>query len=136
MADLYIFLLRHSHTLYSYFPIISHFPFRSHRGLPDDVLASQPDPPPHDGRRAKVPLDHLLLPELRHPPAGGRHLLLPQLGHQPVPLQPVLQTVQGGVRPGAAMPPDHRTRQQAQREELPRRLGALPAAAADKISPS
>lgn len=112
------------------------FPVRSHRGLPDGLLASQPGPPPHDGRRAKDPLDHLLLPELRHPPAGGRHLLLPELGHQPVPLQLVLQTVQGGLRPGAAMPPDHRTRQQAQREELPPRLGALAAAAGDKIFPS
>lgn len=107
--------------------------FRSHRGLLDAVLASQPDPSPHDGCRAQVPLDHFILPELRHPPSGGRHLLLPQLRPQPVPLQPVVQTVQGGVHPGAALPPHHRTHQQAQREERPPCVFTLPPAPAHKV---
>lgn len=121
--------------IYTYI-CVSHFPCRPDRGVLNGVLASQPDPPAHDGRGSKVPLDAVLLPELRHPPPGGRHLLLPELGHQSLPLQLVLQAVPPGVRAGAAVSPDHRTRQHAQREELPRFFGALAAATADKDSAS
>lgn len=115
---------------------VSHFPCRPHSGVPNGVLASQPDPPPHDGRSSKVPLDVVLLPELCHSPPSGWHLLLPQLGHQPLPLQPVFQAVPSGLRPGAAVSPDHRTRQHAQCEELPCFFHTLAAAAANKDSAS
>ncbi|CAG5865897.1 unnamed protein product [Menidia menidia] len=51
------------------------------------------------------------LMELHYPSPCGRHLLLPQLCRKPTPLQPLLQTVQGGVSPGAAVPPHNRTHQ-------------------------
>lgn len=92
--------------------------FRSHHGLLDGVLAPQPDPSPNDGCCAKVPLDPLLLPQLRHSPPRGRHLLLPELGHQSILVQPVLQTVQGGFCPSAAVPPHHWTHQQTQCSNL------------------
>ncbi|XP_039674389.1 G-protein coupled receptor 39 isoform X2 [Perca fluviatilis] len=106
----------------------------SHRGVLDGVLASQPDSSSYGGCRAQVRLDYYLLPELRHSPPCGRLLLLPQLRAQPVPLQPLLQTVQGGFCPGAAVSPHHRTRQQAHRAQLPPRLRALPPSPAEVVS--
>lgn len=102
--------------------------FSSHCWISDGVLASQPDSSFNDGRYAQVQLDDPVLPDLRHPPPCGRHLLLPQLSPQPVPLQPLLQAVQGRVHPGSAVPPYHHTQKQVHPAVLQACLQAPPTA--------
>lgn len=109
---------------------------RSHRGILDGVLAAQPDTSSHGGCCAQVPLDDFLLPELRHSSPCRWLLLLPQLCAEPFPVQPIVQAIQGGLCPGAEVPPHHPTCEQAHLADFPRCVCALPAAPADEVIPS
>ncbi|KAJ0006006.1 hypothetical protein NQD34_015900 [Periophthalmus magnuspinnatus] len=97
-------------------------------------LPNQIHRPSHDGGRAQIPLDRFIFPRLHHPPPGRGHVLLPELRHQPFPLQPLVQTVQGGVSTSAQMSLNHRTRQQTDRARLPSGVRPIDTAAPAQVA--